>query len=61
VGYVRWHELEILPDLKGKPLVTLSGQAAALSGQLGLGEISISITHAGDLALAFAVAIRYLE
>jgi holo-[acyl-carrier protein] synthase len=61
VGYVRWQELEILPDMKGKPLVTLSGQAAALSRQLGLGEISISITHAGDLALAFAVAIRHVE
>jgi holo-[acyl-carrier protein] synthase len=58
IGQIRWHELEILPDSMGKPMVTLSGQAAELSRALGLSEMSVSITHAGDLALAFAVAIR---
>lgn len=61
IGYIRWHDIEILPDSKGKPLVTLSGQAAALSKKLRLGEIDLSITHTGDLALAFAVAIGRVE
>jgi holo-[acyl-carrier protein] synthase len=58
IGYIRWHDLEILPDGMGKPMVTLSGRAAEVSRALGLSEMSVSITHAGDLALAFAVAIR---
>lgn len=57
VRYVRWRELEILPDPRGKPVVLLSGRAAAVAERLGLGPISISITHTADLALAFAVAL----
>jgi holo-[acyl-carrier protein] synthase len=57
VRYVHWREMEILPDLRGKPTVWLSGRAAEVAARLGLGPIGISITHTGDLALAFAVAL----
>jgi holo-[acyl-carrier protein] synthase len=57
VRYVHWREMEILPDPRGKPTVRLSGRAAEVAELLGLGPIGISITHTGDLALAFAVAL----
>ncbi len=57
IGAIRWREMEILPDPRGKPIVYLHGQAADTAGRLGLGPISVSITHTGDLALAFALAL----
>ena len=54
---IRWRELEILPDPLGKPTVTLHGRAAERAASLGLGPVSVSITHTGDLAIAFAVAL----
>ncbi len=57
VRFIRWREIEILPDPRGKPVVTLYGRAASVAAALDLGEISVSITHTGDLALAFAMAL----
>jgi holo-[acyl-carrier protein] synthase len=61
VRFVHWREMEILPDLRGKPVVHLTGRAAEVAARLGLGPIGVSITHTGDLALAFAVAIAKRE
>lgn len=57
IRYVHWRELEILPDPAGKPTVTLYGRAAGRAAALGLGPIGVSITHTGDLAMAFALAL----
>jgi len=57
VRYIRWREMEVLPDPRGKPVVRLYGRAQAIASNLRLGEISVSITHTGDLALAVAVAV----
>jgi holo-[acyl-carrier protein] synthase len=57
IRYIRWRELEILPDSRGKPTVRLHGRALAVAAGLSLGPISVSITHTGDLALAVAFAL----
>lgn len=57
IRYIRWREMEILPDPRGKPTVTLYGRAELIAARLGLGPIGISITHTDTLALAFAVAL----
>jgi holo-[acyl-carrier protein] synthase len=54
---IRWRELEILSDPLGKPTVYLHGRAAEAAKCLGLGPISVSITHTGDLAMAVALAL----
>jgi holo-[acyl-carrier protein] synthase len=54
---IHWREMEILPDSRGKPTVYLHGRAAETARRLGLGPISVSITHTADLALAFALAL----
>jgi holo-[acyl-carrier protein] synthase len=41
----------------GRPVVHLSGLAATLAEQAGLGPIDVSLSHSGDHALAVAVAL----
>jgi len=54
--YLPWKDIEILPDPKGKPLVTLHGQAKMRSDELKLGEIAISLSHEREYAVASAIA-----
>jgi holo-[acyl-carrier protein] synthase len=41
----------------GRPEVRLSGLAAELAGEAGLGPIDVSLSHSGDQALAVAVTV----
>lgn len=54
---VHWHDIETLPDSKGKPIVRLHGRAAARAAELGLTEWSVSLSHGRDVAVAFVVAM----
>jgi holo-[acyl-carrier protein] synthase len=54
--YLPWKDIEILPDPRGKPLVTLHGQAKMRSDELKLGEIAISLSHEKEYAMSSAVA-----
>lgn len=53
---IRWRDMEILPDRRGKPHVFLHGRAAARAEQLGLSTWAISLSHAQEYAVAFVVA-----
>lgn len=53
---IGWHEVEVLSDLRGKPLLRLSGRAAELAEAQGLREWAVSLSHERDRALAFVVA-----
>jgi holo-[acyl-carrier protein] synthase len=53
---VRFDEVETLRDLLGKPIVVLSGRAAARAQELGLTEWAISLSHERDYAIASVVA-----
>jgi len=53
---VHWREMEILPDLLGKPLVYLHGRAAARAEALGLTEFAVSLSHSREYAVASVVA-----
>ena len=53
---IGWHEVEVLSDLRGKPLLRFSGRAAELAEALGLREWAVSLSHERDRALAFVVA-----
>lgn len=53
---ISWREMEILPDGRGKPLVTLHGRALARAEALGLREFAISLSHACEYAIASVVA-----
>ncbi len=53
---ISWCEMEVLPDLRGKPLVQLHGRAAARAQALGLTDFAISLSHSRDYAVASVVA-----
>ena len=50
-----WGQIEILPDVSGAPLVTLSGAARAKMSELGATRCLVSISHQGEYAVAFAI------
>jgi holo-[acyl-carrier protein] synthase len=50
-----WRQVEILNDARGRPLVVLHQQAAALAQLAGGGSIQISLSHSRDYALATAL------
>ncbi len=57
IGEVAWKEIEILGDDQHAPVLNLFGAALLRSQELGLSDWSVSITHSGGQALAFAVAV----
>ena len=54
---IDWHDVETLPDARGKPVIHLRGRAAARAAELSLSEWSISLSHDRQVAVAFVVAI----
>jgi holo-[acyl-carrier protein] synthase len=55
---IRWKEMEIMGNRRGKPVLTLHGQAAQRAHTLGLTDFSVSLTHSRTDAMAFVVAVR---
>ncbi|MGN6033347.1 MAG: holo-ACP synthase [Thermomicrobiales bacterium] len=55
---IRWKEMEVLSNRRGKPVLILHGQAAERARMLGLTDFSISLTHSRADAMAFVVAIN---
>lgn len=53
---IRWREMEVLPNRRGKPVLVLHGRAAERARQLGLTSFSVSLTHSRTDAMAFVVA-----
>jgi holo-[acyl-carrier protein] synthase len=51
-----WREIEILPDMRGKPLILLHGRARERAASLGLDTWAVSLTHSRDMACAMVVA-----
>jgi holo-[acyl-carrier protein] synthase len=52
---VGWTDIEVLPGPTGRPCVSLTGRALEHAQAIGLGDIDVSITHDGDLAIAAAL------
>lgn len=60
-GGIEFRDIETLPDQLGKPLVTLRRKTADLARTLGIDNILISISHAGEYAVASAIAVGEAE
>lgn len=57
---IRWREMEILSNRRGKPVLVLHGGAAERAAKLGLVAFDVSLTHSRTEAMAFVVALRGL-
>jgi holo-[acyl-carrier protein] synthase len=53
---IGFQDVEVVPDMRGKPHVRLSGRAAERAIELNLTEWAISLSHERDTAVAFVVA-----
>jgi holo-[acyl-carrier protein] synthase len=49
---VRWRDIEVANAPGGKPTLRLQGVARQFAEKLGVRNISLTITHSGNLALA---------
>lgn len=51
-----WHEIEVVRERGGPPRIVLSGSAAATARRCNIARLSLSLSHAAGLAIAFVVA-----
>jgi holo-[acyl-carrier protein] synthase len=51
-----WRSIEVCKTKSYRPELTLHGRAAALARRRGVDDISLSLSHDGDVALATVVA-----
>ncbi len=56
-GKIAWTDIEVINNELGQPEVTVKGQIKKIADQLGIGHISVSITHTANFAIASAVAL----
>ena len=56
-GTIKWHEIEILPDREGKPIVYLRGKAEQRAKEMGLKELALSLSDTETLALASVIGV----
>ena len=52
---VAWREIEVVRQRTGAPSVALHGRALRRAQRLGLGDVSLSISHSREYAVAFVV------
>ena len=57
-GKIAWTDMEITNNALGQPEVTLSGEVERIAKDAGVGNITLSITHTANFAIASAVALR---
>ena len=53
---LRWHDCEVVVDGDGRPWLELAGTVAAAATDQGIGRWHVSLSHDGDLAVAYVVA-----
>lgn len=53
---IEWHGIQVAREDSGRPVVALVGKTAEIAAALGVDSFHLSITHDGDLAIAFIVA-----
>ena len=54
-GGIAWTDLEILPDAKGRPVLSVGGEAGRVAEALGIVRWHVSISHVETHATATAV------
>jgi len=52
---VGWHDIEILSDERGKPVVFLHGRAAERAQAIGISSIAVSLSDSKENAVAVAL------
>jgi holo-[acyl-carrier protein] synthase len=56
-GKIAWTDIEVVNTEMGRPEVKLSGEVKKIADKAGITQISVSITHTANFAIASAVAL----
>jgi holo-[acyl-carrier protein] synthase len=56
-GKIKWTDIEVVNNSYGQPKVKLYGQVKKIADKMKIKQISLSITHTANFAIASAVAI----
>jgi len=54
-GGIRWREVEVVPNSRGKPELAVTGRAAELCAEAGITSMHLTLTDEDQLALAVVV------
>ena len=54
-GSFDWQEIEVQNEVSGKPKVVLKGRALKLLKELGMKEISVSLSHSKEYATCMVI------
>jgi holo-[acyl-carrier protein] synthase len=54
---VAWTDIEVINDPLGQPLVRITGAVKKIADRKGIEQITLSITHTANFAIASAVAL----
>jgi len=57
-GKIAWTDIEVVNNELGEPKVRISGEVERIADDKGIEDITLSITHTGNFAMASAVALR---
>lgn len=55
---VAWTDIEVVNNPLGQPIVAITGKVKELADEKGIEQITLSITHTANFALASAVALQ---
>jgi len=56
-GKIAWTDIEVTNNSLGRPVIELSGEVKRIAEEAGIEQITISITHTANFAIASAVAL----
>jgi len=55
---IAWTDIEVVNNPLGQPIVNISGKVKQLADEKGIEQITLSITHTANFAIASAVALQ---
>jgi holo-[acyl-carrier protein] synthase len=56
-GKIAWTDIEVTNNAAGQPQVSLSGEVKEIAAKMKIAQVSVSITHTANFAIASAVAL----
>lgn len=57
IGDVSWQEIEVVGDENNAPHLVLHGTAIKMAGKLGFNQLSVSLSHTHEHAIALVVMV----
>lgn len=56
-GKIAWTDIEVVNNSAGQPQVNLTGEVKRIADEYGIEQVTLSITHTANFAIASAVAL----